>query len=542
MRMGKRFGVAVDLCGGALVLAVALAALVVVWPAFASPALAIESTAVWEELGDIDGGNVVWSGVSGPEPLPVAGDVHRDIYHYDLGTGGLTNLTPDEDFSEYVRPAVGGGHVVFTDEVGGSVYLVDLADGSMETLWSGPGELTEGPYVSTAWVVWTRAEAGSSDMVLYDLTTGTQELIAHPEGSVLHGIEGERIVFTFGPEGPEDLYVYDVSSGEGRRIARPLGASFVGLTGDYAAYLTDGGYAVFEDLRGGEVSRVPLLVRPGWLTARQRAPVSAGGGTVAYVSPQESNPLLPPLLVYEPATRRTRGTGVFRPARVVSDGFDVAWQEEGRHSTTIGATAASAGAPYDYRWEFNDVGVSHPYLEAVTLLRARGVISGYEVEGGREFRPDAAVKRAQFAKMIVGALALPVREDMTSPFTDFGVPDPGDNFYPQQFVAAVYQMGIIKGTTPTTFSPWNDVSRAQVITMAVRAARALEPDLLERPPEGWGSAVGDFSAAHAENLRWAEYNGMLEGIQGYGLGWDPWTLMPRGEVAELLSALLWMGA
>ena len=56
---------------------------------------------------------------------------------------------------------------------------------------------------------------------------------------------------------------------------------------------------------------------------------------------------------------------------------------------------------------FPDVPPRHPYYTAIMDLASRGIIGGYE--DGR-FGPGDAVLRAQFAKMIVGTLGLPVVE------------------------------------------------------------------------------------------------------------------------------------
>ena len=185
---------------------------------------------------------------------------------------------------------------------------------------------------------------------------------------------------------------------------------------------------------------------------------------------------------------------------------------------------------------FSDLATS-PYREAVEALWAAGIVGGYEGAGGLEFRPENPMWRAQFAKLIARALDLTVTEDLTSPFTDLGEDDPYD-LYPHQFVAAAAAAGITTGLTPTTFGPFADITRAQVVTMVVRAARSLDPGRLAAPPAGYTGTLGDFSPAHAENMAWAEYNGLLEGLQGFGPGWDPWQKATRGEVAQVLWALV----
>ena len=183
---------------------------------------------------------------------------------------------------------------------------------------------------------------------------------------------------------------------------------------------------------------------------------------------------------------------------------------------------------------FLDVPGDHIYREAIEGIAGRGIIVGYAVDGGQyEFRPDNQVWRAQFAKMIVGTLKLTVREGMTSPFEDLGPQNPGD-LYPHDYVAAAYQAGITEGLTATAFGPFANISRAQVITMVVRALRALQPQALPDPPAGYRGSLGDFDTVHGPTLLAAENGGLLVGIAEFGPGWDPWAPATRGEVAQLL--------
>jgi hypothetical protein len=190
---------------------------------------------------------------------------------------------------------------------------------------------------------------------------------------------------------------------------------------------------------------------------------------------------------------------------------------------------------------FLDVPPGHPSYNAILGLAGLGIVSGYPVSGGTEFRPANSVWRAQFAKMIDGALELAVTEDMTlPPFTDLGVdilvtgPEV-DNLYPHEYVAAAYDHAITTGITPTTFHPYDEISRAQVVTMVVRALQTLHPTLLTPPATGYTNTWGtSFSAIHGPNARIAEADGLLAGLPLTGATGDPWAAMPRGEVAQVL--------
>ena len=150
---------------------------------------------------------------------------------------------------------------------------------------------------------------------------------------------------------------------------------------------------------------------------------------------------------------------------------------------------------------FSDVGKDNPAFSAVQALAKRRVVSGYpDPLGGLPlFRPDAPVSRAQFAKMIVGALGLPVSETDLCPFVDVPVSGPG-NLYPDNFVAVAARAGLTLGVSvdPPLFDPYGNVTRGQALLMAERAAPGLDA-----------------------------------GIPG-----DPWAPATRAEVATLLALLL----
>lgn len=114
--------------------------------------------------------------------------------------------------------------------------------------------------------------------------------------------------------------------------------------------------------------------------------------------------------------------------------------------------------------------------------------------------------------MICGVFDLPVTEDMTSPFTDLETDDL-TSLYPNEYVAAAYAAGITTGTTPTTFGPYLEISRVQVITMGVRALQSLAPGTLAPASPGFVATWDPtFSPIHGPNALLAEANGLLDGL------------------------------
>jgi hypothetical protein len=176
--------------------------------------------------------------------------------------------------------------------------------------------------------------------------------------------------------------------------------------------------------------------------------------------------------------------------------------------------------------------VGSPYGAAIYDLAGRGIITGFE-DG--TFRPNAPVTRQQFAKMIVKTLGLPVTGTEVCPFADVALQIGADPFYPSKYVAVCVARGITVGKTPTTFAPNDNITRQQLITMVVRAARLSEPT----PGYAPDFSPGQFSLEdHYWNARKADFAGLLSGLRVLGSTYDFTAAATRGECAQILHNLL----
>lgn len=183
---------------------------------------------------------------------------------------------------------------------------------------------------------------------------------------------------------------------------------------------------------------------------------------------------------------------------------------------------------------FVDVLPSSPYYAAIQALAGSNILTGYlQSDGSARFLPDATLMRAQFAKIICKASGLAATETLETTFTNLGPDDPGD-LYPRGYIAAASNAGIIQGKTHLIFDPWAAVTRAQVLTMIVRAAQSLYPNQLLDPPSSYVGTLAKVDVAHDENIRIAEYNGLLQGVVGFGTDWQSWVACSRGEAAQVL--------
>lgn len=130
--------------------------------------------------------------------------------------------------------------------------------------------------------------------------------------------------------------------------------------------------------------------------------------------------------------------------------------------------------------DFTDVSKSSPFYQAIIWARENGITVG---KGNNMFGPDDSITRGQMIAFLYRYYEKAAANDTsgntfgtdqtyTEPFTD--VTD--DETFAKQ-IAWAYGNGITSGTTPTTFSTNEPVTRAQMITFLYRAAQKFgNPD------------------------------------------------------------------
>jgi hypothetical protein len=210
-----------------------------------------------------------------------------------------------------------------------------------------------------------------------------------------------------------------------------------------------------------------------------------------------------------------------------------------------------AAAPDDL--QFLDVGSDHLFYSYITALVEWGIVNGQEVPPVSAlwyFKPDDAVTRQQFAKMVVQAVGLhtePVESLDDSTFADvwpaydaYGQPLP----YPFDYVEEAAAAQIVFGSQDVhgvwLFHPGDPIKRIQLVQMIVRAASAVGHPF---PPYTGSEAV--FADVPPGSPLYAAAmtgftNGILTGsVDARGvrrlLPWEPAT---RGQVAKMTANLV----
>ena len=154
-------------------------------------------------------------------------------------------------------------------------------------------------------------------------------------------------------------------------------------------------------------------------------------------------------------------------------------------------TAPSYSAPITKKdVKFDDVDVNAYYAPAVKWAVENKITAG---KTDKLFAPDDTCTRGEMITFLWNAAGKPAAKNTTNPFTDVNV----GAFYYDAVLWAVSN-GITSGTTDTTFSPDNTVSRAQVVAFLYNYANKpaaanstftdVAADAYYAPAIGWAAA------------------------------------------------------
>lgn len=502
----------------------------------------------------IEGDYVVWSTYST--------EGHEGLSLHDLGTGEDRTITSGTVYDE---PILRSGRVLW---LGGTnerivLNLYDIASGTNTPLNEGTYGWSFPLLMNDSWVVWREHQEDGRDLLFaYDIAVAAKHSYSAGTNRRMYGLIGDQVVVSRGatPEAPGTvgLALFDLRRETFSAVPGPGESSVAYVAADedhgrlaWTAVDFGGPYLAIWDLADQSLDRISTphySLGPVWIAGdtvlfrgRPEASIFADAPMVLFAytlgdgTLTELGQLILPSFPFT-----TDENHAYWIAQVLTDPsphLPPHWAAE-----LIGSPASSehlfvAEPPSGPAVPFADVSGTHPYRTAIISLFEQGAVAGYDVPGGAAFRPDQPYLRAQFAKVMVEALGLPVSEDLEAPFWDLGPDDP-DSLYPHDYIAAAFKAGIIQGYPGGAFHPWGPVSRAQLVTLVVRAASALRSSLLLAPPGWYDSLLGAFDNTHGASMSIAQYSGLVNGVIGYGRTWSPWLPVTRGEGARVLWNLL----
>ena len=122
---------------------------------------------------------------------------------------------------------------------------------------------------------------------------------------------------------------------------------------------------------------------------------------------------------------------------------------------------------------FSDVSSGAWYYDAVQMCAKAGIVAGYP---GGSFKPDQAVTRAEFFKMV----AMLYSDTLNTPITG-GIFKDINGHWAEKYIERAATLGWIAGYSDGTFRPGNYITRAEAMTMINRVLCRMpqsEDDLL----------------------------------------------------------------
>lgn len=201
-----------------------------------------------------------------------------------------------------------------------------------------------------------------------------------------------------------------------------------------------------------------VLAASGITISAPAVPTKASGFTD--LNPEADN-YKPILELYNRGYISGYKDGTFRPNQAVTRG----------QAAKMLAQALNLNMTNPKNPRFSDVPTSNGFYQYIAALAGAGIITGYS---DQTFRPNEPITRNQMAKILTLGYKFQQSTKLTHDFRDVAESNP-NRFY----IQTLYDLGITKGTTQITYSPYGSVTRGQLATFIYRAenttADAVKP-------------------------------------------------------------------
>ena len=177
------------------------------------------------------------------------------------------------------------------------------------------------------------------------------------------------------------------------------------------------------------------------------------------------------------------------------------------------------------RVSFGDVSDGYAWAkDAIEILAGQGLINGT----GNGYEPARSITRAEFVKVMTGAMGYEMPEEMTKSFEDVDE----DNYF-APYIEMAYTNGLVTGDPEGTFRPSDSISRNEIVTILGR----LEEEI--NVPDTYSVMLNDLGTVPEwamEGLKFSAYNGIINGDESgnFGGGRD----LTRAEAAVVIYRYL----
>ncbi|WP_239634692.1 S-layer homology domain-containing protein [Paenibacillus sp. H1-7] len=168
----------------------------------------------------------------------------------------------------------------------------------------------------------------------------------------------------------------------------------------------------------------------------------------------------------------------------------------------------------------------HWAKEYVDYLSAKGIVDGVEKDGKRWILPDQTITRAEYMKILVGALKKDGAAGQTASFQDVGA-----SHWAYKYVETAKKEGWVDGYEDGNFRPDSPISRAELATMLVRAYKLQEK---QGETLSFADVASDYWAY--PTIKTAASLKLVEGVQEQGKTWfKPAASATRAESMTVIA-------
>lgn len=180
--------------------------------------------------------------------------------------------------------------------------------------------------------------------------------------------------------------------------------------------------------------------------------------------------------------------------------------------------------------KFEDVEQASWYTPHINYVVEKGIMNGMSAT---MFGVEEATTRGMIVTILyrISGEQVTQQEIDAMQFTDV---DP--NYYYRDAIAWASSKGIVMGTTTTTFSPDNNITREQMVTMLFRYVKYLGHEADERKSlEGFADYKNVMPYA-VDAMEWANATGIISGISEYIENITIKKIAPQGETTRAEAA------
>lgn len=179
--------------------------------------------------------------------------------------------------------------------------------------------------------------------------------------------------------------------------------------------------------------------------------------------------------------------------------------------------------------DYKNVSTNWGY-ENVQSLVGKGIVNGSMQKGQLFYMPKDSITRGQFAAMLARTIPNATPVTNTMPFKDVS-----SNAYFAENIHLLYELGVVGGTTATTFEPNKKITRQQASAMVIRYLDAIGADT--------SNVSTTMTFTDTKNLKWGKedigklYNlGVIQGKTPQSF--DPAGPLTREQMAKILDESL----